>query len=178
MEYRQFATELETRSVSKRLVGGIVVPYGVDQRIDAALTERFESGAFTHQFRAASRVGLYHLHSNQPGSLQLGKATEFRDDPKGLWAEFRIVDESAYGDHYLALVREGALRQWSIGFTPERTRNDGRTVVYTKASVFETALVPEGAYGELASVAQVRSALPVLTRDTLLARLPKPRFPA
>ena len=44
--------------------------------------------------------------------------------------------------------------------------------------MFETALVPDGAYGELASVGQVRAALPVLTRDTLLARLPKPRFPA
>jgi hypothetical protein len=66
------------------------------------------------------------------------------------------------------------MREWSIGFQPNQTRNDGRTRVYTRATVFETALVPEGAYGALAQVAQVRAALPVLTRDLLAARMPKP----
>jgi hypothetical protein len=177
MEFRSFAPELEVRSLSKRLLCGIVVPYGVDQRIDESLTERFEAGTFAHQFRAAHRVRLLNLHSIVPGHMQLGHAAELRDDRAGLYGEFRVV-EGVLGDHFLALAREGSLREWSIGFTPDTTRRDGRTVVYTKATVFETALVPEGAYGELAAVGQVRSALPVLTRDTLLARLPKPRFPA
>lgn len=178
METRMFAPELEVRSMSKRLLCGIVVPYGVDQRIDDTLTERFEAGAFNHQLRAANRVGLYHLHSNDGRSLQLGFATELRDDPAGLYGEFRVVDQTAYGDHYLALVREGALREWSIGFEPMRDRAAGRTTVRVKAMLKETALVPQGAYGELAAVGQVRAALPKLRRDELLARLPKPTFPA
>lgn len=177
MEYRQFTPELEVRSLSKRLLCGIVVPYGVNQRIDETLVERFEAGAFRHQFRAAHRVRLLNYHSTMPGHTILGHAIELRDDPGGLYGEFQVT-KSRDGDHYLALAEDGTLRQWSIGFVPDARRMDGRTTVHTKATVFETALVPEGAYGELATVGAVRSALPVLTRDTLLARLPKPTFPA
>jgi hypothetical protein len=173
MEFRQFTPELEVRSVAERLLCGVIVPFGVDQQIDVGLTERFQRGAFTHQLRAAHRIRLLDSHSNTAGCTPLGRAVELREDPKGLWGEFRVV-EGNIGDHWLALAREGVMREWSIGFQPNQTRNDGRTRVYTRATVFETALVPEGAYGALAQVAQVRAALPVLTRDLLAARMPKP----
>jgi hypothetical protein len=70
------------------------------------------------------------------------------------------------------------LRQWSAGFIPDVDRRDGAVTVRAKATVFETALVPEGAFGELAGVMAVRAAIPTLTRDRLLARLPEPSFPA
>lgn len=176
-EYRQTSSELELRSMSKRLLCGILVPYGVNQRINESLVERFEPGVFIHQFRAAHRIRLLNLHSRDPGHMQLGHGMELRDASDGLWGEFRVV-EGPFGDHYLSLAREGSLRQWSIGFIPESSRMDGYTKVHVKASVFETALVPEGAYGERAAIAAVRKDLPVLTRDNLLARLPKPHFPA
>jgi HK97 family phage prohead protease len=174
MEFRQYTPDMEVRSVGERLLCGIVVPFGIDQQIDVGLVERFERGAFTHQLRAANRVRLLDSHSTTPGCTPLGYARTLRQDAAGLYGEFRVV-EGNIGDHWLSLAREGAMRQWSIGFRPDATRNDGRTMVYTKATVFETALVPEGAYGALAQVAAVRSALPVLTRDLLLARMPGPR---
>ena len=177
MEFRTFTPELELRSASKRLLRGIVVPFGVNQQIDGTLTERFESGAFKHQLKAASRVKLYSEHSIHPRSVQLGHATELREDQAGLFGEFYVVP-SRDGDHYLELVKAGSLSEWSIGFRTMAYRMDGRITVRTKATVFETALVPEGAYGELASVGEVRAAVPRLTRDTLLARLPEPHFPA
>lgn len=178
MERRAFEADVEIRAIAgKRLLCGILVPYGVNQRIDATLVERFEPGAFTHQFRAPDRVRLFNLHSNAAGTLPLGHGVELRDDAAGLYGEFRVVD-SHYGDHFLALVREGSMRQWSIGFIPERDRMDGRVTVRTKATAREAALVPEGAYGDLAVVAAVREVIPTLTRDELLARLPPPRFPA
>lgn len=178
MHTRTFTPDLEVRQAGgRRLLCGIVVPYGVDTRIDERMTERFQRGAFNHQLRAAHRVRLLSLHSNVPGHLQLGHGQTLRDDPAGLYGEFRVVD-SEIGDHYLALAREGSLRQWSVGFNDDAARYDGRVTVWTKATAFETALVPEGAYGELASVGAVRSALPKLARDSLLARLPKPTFPA
>jgi Escherichia/Staphylococcus phage prohead protease len=176
--YRQVAVDLQVRSMSKRLLCGIVVPYGVDQHIDDMLTERFERGAFRHQYAAANRIELRHLHRTEPQSLLLGKCTVLRDDDAGLYGEFRVVAESAWGDHYLALVREGVLHQWSVGFSPERTRQDGRTVVYTRASLFETALVPEGAYGELASVGALRAHTSLPRLDDLYAQLPKSTLPA
>ena len=86
MEYRSFTPELEVRSISKRLLCGIVVPYGLDTRINDALIERFEAGAFTHQFRAAHRVRLLNYHSNQPGHTILGHAVHMRDDDRACTA--------------------------------------------------------------------------------------------
>jgi uncharacterized protein len=177
MEIRPVTSELEVRSPSERLLCGIVVPFGVDQRIDESLVERFERGAFTRQLRAKHRVLLRDRHSTEPASMPLGHAKVLREDPAGLYGEFRVA-EGNMGDHYLSLAREGSLHQWSIGFNPEASRMDGRTTVRTRVTILETALVPEGAYGELAAVGAVRAAIPVLTRDTLLARLPKPHFPA
>lgn len=178
MEFRSFTPELEVRARGgKRLLCGIVLPYGVEQQVGDRFVERFERGAFAHQFRAANRVQLLNQHSNQAGFLMLGYAATLRDDTKGLYGEYRVV-EGPMGDHFLSLVREGVLRQWSAGFTPIKDRMDGRIVVRVKADLFETALVTEGQYGELAAVGQMRAAIPVLTRDTLLARMPKPLFPA
>lgn len=177
METRTFTPDLEIRSAAgRRLLCGIVVPYGVNQQIGDRFVERFQPGAFTHQLRAANRVRLLNQHSDTPGYLMLGYAAELRDDKAGLYGEYRVV-EGPMGDHFLALVREGALQQWSAGFVPIRDRMDGRVVVRVKADLFETALVTQGAYGDLAAVAQVRAELPKLHRDTLLARLPKPLFP-
>ena len=172
LEFRAFDPQIEVRSMSKRLLCGIVVPYLLDQRIHAGLVERFERGTFTHQFRAAHRVRLLNMHSVDPGHLQLGHGTELRDSDDGLYGEFRVVD-SSMGDHFLALAKEGSLRQWSIGFRSDSDRVDGNVTVRTKATIFETALVPEGAYGESAAVMAVR-ARPVSRRDELLALLPPP----
>lgn len=178
MELRSFVSELEVRSTSKRLLCGIIVPYGVDQRIDDELIERFEPGVCAHQFRSAHRILLTHQHSNVPGFIPLGKCVELRDEKAGLYGEFRVAP-GTYGDHFLSLADEGALRQWSIGFIPERSRQDGNVTVRTKATVKETALIQEGAYGELATVGAVRSAtpLPKLRRDALIAKLPPSYFP-
>lgn len=177
MEFRVHTEPLELRSASQRLVCGRLVPFGHDQRITEALTERFERGAFNHQLRSPNRVGFYHGHSNQRGE-HIGHGVLLRDEAQGLYGEFKVA-ASLIGDHYLQMAREGMLRQWSIGFQPDREHRDGDTVVYTRANLFELALVPEGAYGELASVAAVR-VIPPLDRDTLLAKLaklPPPRFP-
>jgi len=179
MEIRSFSPEIEIRSAAKRLLCGIVVPYGINQRINETLIERFEKGVFRNLCRAAHRVLLRDGHSQVPGSVRIGKGVQFREDDAGLYAEFRVV-EGNVGDHFLSLAREGVIREWSIGFRPDASRMDGRVTVHTKATMFETAIVEEGAYGERAAIEAVRRAkeLPVLTRDTLLARLPKPHFPA
>jgi uncharacterized protein len=179
MEYRSYTPDLEVRAVAgKRLLRGIMIPFGVDQVISDTLTERFERGAFRHQLRAANRVRLLSAHSIEPGHVQIGYATELREDPAGLFGEFRVTP-GPFGDQYLGLLGEGQAREWSTGFIPDATRMDGRVMVRVKATAFEQAMVPQGAYGELAMVGEVRGAatIPRLI-DTLRARLPEPRFPA
>lgn len=181
MEFRQFAPDLQVRSAAgepgRRRLCGVLVPYGVNTRISDEVVERFESGAFDHQFRAAHRVQLLNLHSIQPGHLPLGHAVELYNENRGLYGEFRVVP-GPFGDHFLSLVEEGSLSQWSIGFTPHKAHADHGVTVHTRATVFETALVGEGAYGEQAQVdavirsAQAPGAPP--TDDDLRARLPDP----
>jgi len=88
--------ELLEADVSRdgRNLCGIVVPYGISQEIPAeGITESFEYGAFrTQAAKAPDRVQLTHLHSSKGGYLPLGRAVVLREEPTGLYAEFRRHD--------------------------------------------------------------------------------------
>lgn len=161
--YREFVPDLEIRSAAKggdgRTVDGIVVPFGVSQRINAQLTERFARGAFNHQIAAAHRVKFAREHMALGGTL-IGRALEMRDDASGLWVAHR-VSATERGDETLALIADGALDELSVGFREARGGNrrlaDG-TIERVKAHLFEVAVVVEGAYGRGARIKALRSA--------------------
>jgi uncharacterized protein len=159
---RTFDAELSLRAAGSggdgRTVFGIAVPYGAPQYIYDGLTEEFDRGAFDHQLRAANRVRIAREHVALGGTL-IGAARRLEDKPDGLYFEAR-VSKTIAGDETLELVHDKALRQVSIGFR-ERPHGNKRTadgVLHrTAADLFEIAFVMEGAYGELAEVAGVRS---------------------
>lgn len=154
-------------SVSRRLVSGVMVPLDIDTVIDRDLTERFERRAFAHQYRAANRVWLRTAHRIAPDTHVIGAGVAMRDTDDGLWGEFKVV-ATATGDEYLALASDPDIDvQWSIGFTPLRSRMDGAVTVYSRADVFELAFVPSGAYGPAAKVGAVREGRPPRLIDTL-----------
>lgn len=158
MLYRTFAPELEIRSGGDgRTIEGIAVPYGRPQRIDARLVEQFRSGAFRHQFRAVNRVKFSRDHMALGGTL-IGRAVELRDDAAGLFGRWR-VSATPVGDETLELVRDGALEELSIAFRERQNRRlpDG-TMERVTADLAEVAVVLEGAYGQGAVVAAIRSA--------------------
>lgn len=167
--FRTFSPELEVRSTGDgRTIYGIAVPYHAPMRINENLVEEFEPGAFNHQFRAANRVKFSREHLPLGGTL-LGALTLMRDDPLGLYIETRAAKTPA-GDEALELVREGALRDLSVGFRErENRRKAGGVVSRVKADLFEVALTLEGAYGDLASAAGVRSAGAYRPGDMLTA---------
>lgn len=157
--YRSFTPQIELRSTGEgRTLHGIAVPYGQAQRIDERLTEQFRHGAFAKAVAAAHRVPLAREHMSHGGKL-IGRLTELREDAAGLYFEAR-VSRTPLGDETLALLEDEALREVSIGFRP---RQDARladgTIERVKADLRELAVVMEGAYGELATVGGVRSAV-------------------
>lgn len=155
--YRSFAPEVEVRSSGDgRTVHGIAVPYGQPQRINATLVEQFARGAFSRQAGAAHRVPFAREHLPMGGQL-IGRITQLRDDAKGLYFEARVAD-TQLGNDTLALLRDGALDQVSIGFRERQNRRlpDG-TVERVTADLRELAVVLEGAYGEYAVAMGVRS---------------------
>lgn len=155
--YRSFVPDLEVRSGGDgRTIFGIVVPYDAPTRIDDKLVETFARGAFNHQLKAPSRVKLAREHVMLGGKL-IGSATLLRDDSAGLYAELR-ASKTPDGDETLELVKDNALDQLSVAFRERQNRRLGGGVTQrVKADLFEIAVVMEGAYGELAAIAGVRS---------------------
>lgn len=155
IETRAYDTELEIRAgTDGRTICGVCVPYNIEQRIHGSLVEVFRPGAFANVSRAAHRVKLLVGHDSR--ALPIGRATLLREDPKGLYGEFR-VSQGSRGDEVLELVRDGALTDLSIGFQPlkDKRRPDG-VVERIAAHLAEVSLVTFGAYGANAQVAAVR----------------------
>ncbi len=95
----------------------------------------------------------WHDDANQ---LPQGRATLLREEPGGLYGEFRI-SKTQRGDELLELVADGAVDQFSVGFQPlqDRKRPDG-VVERVRAHLAEVSLVTFGAYGMAASVTGIR----------------------
>lgn len=155
--YRSFAPDLQVRSGGDgRTVYGIAVPYNAPVRIDEQLIEQFARGAFNHQLDRPQRVKFAREHVLLGGEL-IGAASLLRDDAAGLYVELRTSRTPA-GEATLELVRDGALDELSIMFREGKNRRLGGGVVErVMADLREVAIVMEGAYGQLATTAGVRS---------------------
>ena len=175
LETRNYDLDLEVRdTANERVICGICVPYNIEQRIHAGLTEVFIPGAFGAVTRAAHRVKL--LLGHDAKALPLGRAQLLREDANGLYGEFKI-SKGSRNDDVLELVVDGALNQLSVGFMPlkDRRRGDG-VIERVKAHLAEVSLVTFGAYGEAAALTAVRDELenPNLeAAKTLIERLKK-----
>ena len=170
IENRSYETDLEIRSDGDgRTICGICVPFDVEQRIHAGLTEVFRRGAFANVARAAHRVKLLVGHDSK--ALPIGRATLLREDASGLYGEFR-VSKGPRGDEILELVRDNALTDLSIGFQPlkDQRRPDG-VVERLAAHLAEVSLVTFGAYGGAATVVGVRVESPTPNLDVVLEML-------
>jgi HK97 family phage prohead protease len=155
--YRSFSPDLEVRSGGDgRTIFGIAVPYNAPTRIDDSLVETFARGAFNHQLNRPNRVKFAREHVLLGGEI-IGAASMLRDDAAGLYVELRAA-RTAKGDETLELVKDGALDQLSIMFREAKNRRlAGGVVERQTADLREVAVVMEGAYGELAAAAGVRS---------------------
>lgn len=142
-----------------RTITGQAVPYGVDQAIPGeGIVERFARGAFAHQLPALHRVPLTYRHQSQGGEV-IGRLASGVENDRGLQVEMRVSD-TTLGRDVATLVRDGAIRELSIGFRSNSKgsrRVEGGVTERTRANLFEVALLPEGAYGRHATVTGIRS---------------------
>lgn len=160
MEFRNLSdigadVELRAEGGDGRTLAGIIVPWNRPTRINPQLTEEFLAGAFDRQVKAPGRVPLAREHLPLGGQL-IGRVTMLRNDGKGLYAEARVAT-TALGEETLALLREGALDHWSIGFRETQSVRTSQGVTQRKkAQLTELAIVMEGAYGDHAKVLAMR----------------------
>lgn len=159
---RAFATDIEVRAGGTgRTVHGIIVPFGVTARVSdggPSYMEGFRKGAFARTIQhRGDRVKLLSQHDQRRNPL--GRATLLREDAAGLYGEFH-VSRTVAGDEVLALITDGALDSFSVGFTPiQQERDADRTVWRTEVGLRETSVVTFPAY-EGALVGGVRALTP------------------
>ncbi|MEY9963191.1 HK97 family phage prohead protease [Streptacidiphilus sp. MAP12-16] len=156
-----------------RTVHGMVMPYNQTAEVSdgrGSYKEKFMPGAFARSMRerGVSKVKLMGLHDRM--RMPLGRMTDAQESPDGLMAAFHLAQTPA-ADEALALVKDGTLDSFSVGFRPIRSSREGHVTIRHEASLHEVSLTPFPAYAS-ATIHGVRSSAPqTLTVDTARRRL-------
>ena len=148
-------SELETREIEMRLddedgtIRGIAVPYGQPASIGGAYEEQFAPGAI----RSVEGVKIFYGH--QHDDLPIGKVLEGRDTEEGFEIVAKLTKGVQRADETLALMRDGVLNRFSVGFLPVEQTRDGNLVTRTLVDLKEVSVVSFPAYSG-AEITQVR----------------------
>lgn len=169
---RVFHSELVVRDAEDgtegRTLYGTVVPYGEVARVDDGLgpyNEMFAPGAFTRSLeQRANKVKLFTQHDRS--RLPVGRLVDYDEHDRGLDAAFYIPEHTA-GDDVLALVREGVVDSFSVGFRGIKDHDEAGTTIRTEAAIGEVSVVHSPAYAG-AALAGIRSKLETLDSDELV----------
>jgi HK97 family phage prohead protease len=155
MEKRSF--EIRATDTEKREVSGIAVPYNDTIDIGGGWSERFERGAIDTN----ADVKLFRDHKEI-----IGVVNELREEDDGLWITAKISD-TALGNETMELVKDGAIRSFSVGFIPVKDEKKDKTIIRKKVNLKEVSLVAFPAY-EAASVVEVREEVKeeIMTENT------------
>jgi len=137
--------EIRATDTEKREVSGVAVPFNETIDIGGGWPERFDKGAID----LTSDVKLFRDHKEI-----IGRVTEMEESEEGLLIRAKI-SETTLGNETLNLVKDGAIRSFSVGFIPVIDEKENKTIVRKKVDLKEVSLVAFPAY-ENASVTEVR----------------------
>jgi HK97 family phage prohead protease len=137
--------EIRATDAEKREVSGIAVPYNDTIDIGGGWTERFEKGAVD----LTADVKLFRDHTDI-----IGVVTAMEESDEGLLIRAKI-SETVLGNETLNLVKDGAIRSFSVGFIPVTDETKGKEIIRKKVKLKEVSLVAFPAY-EKAEVLSVR----------------------
>lgn len=137
--------EIRATDTEKREVSGVAVPFNETIDIGGGWSERFEKGAVDLN----ADVKLFRDHTEI-----IGRVTEMEESDEGLMIRAKI-SETILGNETLNLVKDGAIRSFSVGFIPVIDEKKEKTIVRKKVDLKEVSLVAFPAY-ENASVTEVR----------------------
>ena len=137
--------EIRATDAEKREVSGIAVPYNDTIDIGGGWSERFEKGAVDLN----ADVKLFRDHEDI-----IGVVTAMEESDEGLLIKAKI-SETALGNETLNLVKDGAIRSFSVGFIPVVDEKKDNTIIRKKVNLKEVSLVAFPAYDK-AEVLSVR----------------------
>jgi hypothetical protein len=142
--------EFRIDSTEERTITGIAVPYGEDANIGGVYNERFARGAID----SVENVKLFYGHETPIGKVIAGRETD-----SGFEITAKLTAGVQAADETLALMRDGVLNKFSVGFVPIEQERDGNTITRTKVSLREVSVCAFPAYNS-ASITEVREESP------------------
>jgi HK97 family phage prohead protease len=158
VQYRN--ATVESIDVTTREMMVRAVPYGEDVDIGAGITETFERGAFANAVKEPHRLCVWHDH----GGPLVGRGMAVEDRSDSVHIRARIASTAA-AKEMLTLIDEKILTDVSVEFGIIRQAMTVKDlgagefhVKHKRAHLRGFAMVPEGAYREMAYVESVRSA--------------------
>lgn len=137
--------EIRATDAELRTVEGLAVPYNDTIDIGGGWSERFEKGAID----LTANVKLFRDHQDI-----IGVVTEMTESDEGLMIKAKI-SETVLGNETLNLVKDGAIRSFSVGFIPVTDEKKDKTIIRKKVNLKEVSLVAFPAYDK-AEVLSVR----------------------
>ena len=137
--------EIRATDTELRTVEGLAVPYNDTIDIGGGWSERFEKGAID----LTANVKLFRDHEDI-----IGVVTEMTESDEGLMIKAKI-SETVLGNETLNLVKDGAIRSFSVGFIPVTDEKKDKTIIRKKVNLKEVSLVAFPAYDK-AEVLSVR----------------------
>ena len=138
--------EFRIDSTEERTITGLAVPYGEDANIGGVYNERFARGAID----SVADVKLFYSHETPIGKVISGRETD-----SGYEITAKLTAGVQAADETLALMRDGVLNKFSVGFVPIEQERDGNTITRTKVSLREVSVCAFPAYNS-ASITEVR----------------------
>lgn len=137
--------EIRATDAEQRTVEGMAVPYNETIDIGGGWSERFEKGSVDLD----ANVKLFRDHNDI-----IGVVTEMEESDEGLLVRAKI-SETVLGNETLNLVKDGAIRSFSVGFIPVIDEKKEKTIIRKKVDLKEVSLVAFPAYNK-AEVLSVR----------------------
>ena len=138
--------EFRIDATQERTITGLAVPYGQDANIGGAYMERFVPGAID----SVEDVKLFYGHETP-----IGKVIEGRETDAGYEIVAKLTAGVQAADETLALMRDGVLNKFSVGFVPIEQTRDGNTITRTKVALKEISVVAFPAFAG-ASITEIR----------------------
>ena len=134
-----FSQEIQAADVERRIVSGLVAPYG-EVGFTSAGPIMFERGAIA--IPDASKIKLLSQHQQDK---PVGRAISFSDSTEGVYGSFRL-SMSTRGQDALTLAQENLVSGLSVGVDVTASKPMGDYLLVTAAVLKEVSLVESAAF--------------------------------
>jgi HK97 family phage prohead protease len=153
-----FSQEIQAADVERRIVSGLVAPYGEIGHTSAGPI-MFERGAIA--IPDASKIKLLSQHQQDK---PVGRAISFSDSTEGVYGSFRL-SSSSRGQDALVLAQENLVSGLSVGVDVTASKPMGDYLLVTAAVLKEVSLVESAAFSSasVTDIAAARAALEAAT---------------